>query len=137
MVFGWSAAQSKHVRAYTKLYSADLGKYCFARNDRVKSIIVGYFNLNQHLARFEILVPLGYPVNWTFFHSGIGAHGYTMPMEAFFGYDQPRQSEMARQCLEKVAEENSGKNIIIHCFSNNGFTMYKHTSKQLKAQPHK
>ena len=66
VVFGWSAAQSKHVRAYTKLYSADLGKYCFARNDRVKSIIVGYFNLNQHLARFEILVPLGYPVNWTF-----------------------------------------------------------------------
>ena len=37
---------------------------------------------------------------------------------------------------EKVAEENSGKNIILHCFSNNGFTMYKHTSKQLKDQPH-
>ena len=47
VVFGWSAAQSKHVRAYTKLYSADLGKYCFAWNDRVKSIIVGYFNLES------------------------------------------------------------------------------------------
>ena len=37
VVFGWSAAQSKHVRAYTKLYSTDLGKYVLlAWNGRVQ-----------------------------------------------------------------------------------------------------
>ena len=48
VVFGWSAAQSKHVRAYTKLYSTDLGKYyCLLGMAEYKSIIVGYLNLKS------------------------------------------------------------------------------------------
>ena len=63
---------------------------------------------------------------------GIGAHGCILPMDALYAFDQARQSILARQCLQAVAQENTGTNVIIHCFSNNGFTMYKHASSQLK-----
>jgi len=67
---------------------------------------------------------------------GIGAHGYIMPMEITYKFDQTLQSELARQCLERVAQQNTGKNIILHCFSNNGFAFYRHLSILLKDKPH-
>lgn len=63
---------------------------------------------------------------------GIGAHGYIMPMEVTFSYDQKLQRKLAQECLNQVLKENSGHNLIIHCFSNNGFGVYKHISQILK-----
>ena len=68
---------------------------------------------------------------------GIGAHGYTLPMELTFSYDQAAQKKLAEEAIEVMAKENTGKDIIIHCFSNNGFNFYKHVSLLLKAKPHK
>ena len=67
---------------------------------------------------------------------GIGAHGYIMPMELCFNYDQPGQRQLAEHLVEKVLiEQNTGQRILIHCFSNNGFNFYKHVSLVLKDQP--
>ena len=68
---------------------------------------------------------------------GIGAHGFTLPMEYTFSYDQDRQREIAQKCIDVINSENSGKKLIIHCFSNNGFAMYKHISQQLKQNPNR
>ena len=66
---------------------------------------------------------------------GIGAHGYTLPMELIFGYDQEAQRKLAEEAIQVLAKENTGKNIIVHCFSNNGFNFYKHVSQLLKSKP--
>ena len=66
---------------------------------------------------------------------GIGAHGYTLPMELTFNYDQKAQRKLAEETIEVIAQENSGHNIIVHCFSNNGFNFYKHVSQLLKSKP--
>jgi len=55
-----------------------------------------------------------------------------MPMEIAFTFDQTLQSELAQQCLDRVAKQNTGKNIVIHSFSDNGFSFYKHLSILLK-----
>ena len=68
---------------------------------------------------------------------GIGAHGYTLPMELAFAYDQDSQRKIAEECLEVLSKENSGKKILIHCFSNNGAIMYKHVSQILKENQYK
>ena len=68
---------------------------------------------------------------------GIGAHGYKLPMELAFEYDQDCQKKLAEKCLEVIGKQNSGKHIFIHCFSNNGFIFYQHVSKLLKENPYK
>ena len=68
---------------------------------------------------------------------GIGAHGYKLPMELAFEYDQDCQQKLAEKCLEVIGKQNSGKNVFIHCFSNNGFVFYQHVSKLLKENPYK
>ena len=60
-----------------------------------------------------------------------------MPMELTFGYDQAAQRDLAQETIEVIAKENTGTDIIIHCFSNNGFNFYKHVSQLLKTKPHK
>ena len=68
---------------------------------------------------------------------GIGAHGFTLPMEVTFSYDQEIQREIAQKCLDVISKENSGNKIVIHCFSNNGFALYKHVSQLLKEKSNK
>ena len=67
---------------------------------------------------------------------GIGAHGYILPMELTFNYDQSAQRRLAEEMVKVVSQENSGKKIFIHCFSNNGMNFYKHVSQILKERPH-
>ena len=58
-------------------------------------------------------------------------------MEYTFNYDQDRQREIAQICLDVISKETTGKKLIIHCFSNNGFVMYKHVSQLLKENPNR
>ena len=67
---------------------------------------------------------------------GLGAHGYILPMEITFSYNQAKIKQVAQLLLEAVAKENSGKKLLIHCFSNNGLQLYKHVSELLKNNPH-
>lgn len=62
---------------------------------------------------------------------GIGAHGYILPMDLTFSYDQDTQRRLAQECLEEVRKVNTGKNLVIHCFSNNGLAFHKHVSQIL------
>lgn len=62
---------------------------------------------------------------------GIGAHGYILPMDLTFNYDQEAQRKLAQECLEQVGKMNTGNKLVIHCFSNNGFAFYKHVSQLL------
>ncbi len=64
---------------------------------------------------------------------GIGAHGYTMPMELFFSAGHAGQRRVAEDLVRFLETKNSGKNILIHSFSNNGFAFYIHLSQVLKA----
>ena len=66
---------------------------------------------------------------------GLGAHGYTLPMELTFSYDQDAQKKLAQDMIEVVSKENTGKRLFLHCFSNNGLNFYKHVSKLLKDKP--
>ena len=49
--------------------------------------------------------------------------------------DGKEKSWVAEETIEVIAKENTGKNIIVHCFSNNGFNFYKHVSQLLKEKP--
>ena len=65
---------------------------------------------------------------------GIGAHGYILPMELYFSYDQKKISEMSTELVQQLAKQHSGKRILFHFFSNNGLGMYKSLTKMLKYQ---
>ena len=45
--------------------------------------------------------------------------------------------KIAQECIEIMTNENSGKRILIHCFSNNGAVLYQQVSQLLKERPNK
>jgi hypothetical protein len=67
---------------------------------------------------------------------GIGAHGYILPMENVFSYDQDSQEQAAHAVIDAIARDNTGQKVVIHCFSNNGFNLYRHVSTLLKSSKH-
>ena len=66
---------------------------------------------------------------------GIGAHGYTLPMDITFTYNHQKCDEIAQILLEKVTKENTGKQIVLHFFSDNGMLLYKHLTRKLDNHP--
>ena len=66
---------------------------------------------------------------------GIGAHGYTLPMDITFTYNHHKCDEIAQILLEKVTKENTGKQIVLHFFSDNGMLLYKHLTRKLDNHP--
>ena len=57
-------------------------------------------------------------------------------MKITFSYDHQKQREIFQSLLKVVGRKNSGKKVIFHFFSNNGFNFYKHTSECMKDNPH-
>ena len=66
---------------------------------------------------------------------GIGAHGYTLPMDITFTYDHKKCDDIAQILLEKVTKENTGKQLVLHFFSDNGMLLYKHLTRKLNNHP--
>jgi hypothetical protein len=56
------------------------------------------------------------------------AHGYILPMENVFSYDQDSQEQAAQAVIDAIARDNTGQKVVIHCFSNNSFNLYRHVS---------
>ena len=65
---------------------------------------------------------------------GIGAHGYILPMDITFSFDHQKCEKIAQLLLEKVTKENTGKQLVLHFFSNNGLLLYKHLTRKLEKQ---
>ena len=66
---------------------------------------------------------------------GIGAHGYILPMDITFSFDQQKCEKIAQLLLKTVTKENTGKQLVLHFFSNNGLLLYKHLARKLENHP--
>ena len=52
-----------------------------------------------------------------------------------FTYDHKKCDNIAQILLEKVTKENTGKQLVLHFFSDNGMLLYKHLTRKLNNHP--
>ena len=104
-------------------------KNVFPQNKNTTVLILGWAGSQQkHVETYTKLYANEF---------GIGAHGYSLPMEIAFSYNQKVQQKLAQECIEVIRKENPDAKIIIHSFSNNGGIFYQHVSRLLKENPYK
>ena len=56
-------------------------------------------------------------------------------MDITFTYDHKKCDNIAQILLEKVTKENTGKQLVLHFFSDNGMLLYKHLTRKLNNHP--